>query len=808
MSFSRPALRRRLRGLTTGLLGGFIALTASARDASAKDEWTQPYAGVRHLFRTTGDPQRIHALVVDLCTPGVNVRATASGERKRTTSSFGKLVGAEAAINGDFFSYADYSTSGLSMGKGAVWPDTADGQSSGNVAFGPGRSILFEPSVVLKTPPAGVTDIVSGRPLLVSGGKPITQFDCSSHYCQRHPRTAVGFSQDRRTLYLVVVDGRTNIAKGMTMKELGALLDDLGAYDAMNLDGGGSTTMWLAKSGVVNDPSDGSERVVANHLAVHADGIASGSAPACIESPDEELLASAHELDGAATSDIDGDGKADACARASASFRCHPSTGAGFADYVALEDLGDAAGFDAPSRYSTLRMGDIDGDGLADVCARSATGLTCWKSTGSGFGPAVKGPPLSDDGGWTALSRHTTIRLADIDGDGRDDVCARDADRFRCWPSTGDGFGAPVDGPELSDDAGWNDPKRFGTIRMGDLDGDGRADVCARAAEGVRCWLAQDGGFAASPIEGPAWADDVGWNEVRYWSTIRLVDLDGDGRLDICARAAKGITCRKSEGNGFGPPLDGPTIGDGAGWNDQANYLTLKWGDVNGDSKADVCGRANKRFVCWPGTGDGFGDILDGPELSDENGWFRHIYFRTIRLADVNGDGMDDVCARGAAGLFCWLSDGAGFPTKIEGPTWSDAKGWDLLRYYTTIRIAGPRPLPPDEGTGGAGGGGDGPSSGSSGSSGSRGSGSGAGGGSATDASGAGGSAMEGAGSSGVATSPSGDDADADAGSGCACRTTPLSNPTWAHAAIAVAALSALARRRTRRSDERDAFAA
>ena len=63
-------------------------------EAWAADTWSDPHPGVRMLSRTISGPNRIHALVVDLCYPGVRVRATESGERQRTVSSFGNLVGA------------------------------------------------------------------------------------------------------------------------------------------------------------------------------------------------------------------------------------------------------------------------------------------------------------------------------------------------------------------------------------------------------------------------------------------------------------------------------------------------------------------------------------------------------------------------------------------------------------------------------------------------------------------------------------------------------------------------------------------
>jgi hypothetical protein len=81
---------------------------------------------------------------------------------------------------------------------------------------------------------------------------------------QRHPRTAVAFDDDY--IYFIVVDGRSSISVGMNMTELGNFcLDYLDAVEGINQDGGGSSTMWLDGE-VMNVPSDGSERAVANGL--------------------------------------------------------------------------------------------------------------------------------------------------------------------------------------------------------------------------------------------------------------------------------------------------------------------------------------------------------------------------------------------------------------------------------------------------------------------------------------------------------------------------------------------------------------
>ncbi|MGH7482383.1 MAG: phosphodiester glycosidase family protein [Longimicrobiales bacterium] len=87
----------------------------------------------------------------------------------------------------------------------------------------------------------------------------------------RHPRTAIGFADRGRRAWLVVVDGRqAPYSAGMTLLELAELMRDLGAEQALNLDGGGSTTM-VVRGDVANRPSDeAGERPVGNALAVVA----------------------------------------------------------------------------------------------------------------------------------------------------------------------------------------------------------------------------------------------------------------------------------------------------------------------------------------------------------------------------------------------------------------------------------------------------------------------------------------------------------------------------------------------------------
>ncbi len=260
--------------------------------ARAGDTWTTPYDGVRHLHRTTSSPVwNIHALIIDLTVPGVHLEATKSSQRKRTTSSYLKLVGAQAAVNGDLFSYSTYGTSGLAAGGGAQWSDTKDSTSEGSVVFDKltDRVEIHKPPEVISFDSSWMEGAVSGRPLLVDAGAVPSSFSAYGAFCTgRNPRTSAGLTQDGSQLILAVVDGRQSSSVGMTCTELGNLQKDLGAYEALNLDGGGSSTMVVSGLGVVNSPSDGSERTVANHLAVFAppSGTVATLQGAVFENPD------------------------------------------------------------------------------------------------------------------------------------------------------------------------------------------------------------------------------------------------------------------------------------------------------------------------------------------------------------------------------------------------------------------------------------------------------------------------------------------------------------------------------------------
>ena len=107
------------------------------------------------------------------------------------------------------------------------------------------------------------------------GSKIRTHYSSAQFYDQRHPRTAFG-TDDQGNAYLVVIDGRfKGQADGATIYETAYICHMLGMTDAINLDGGGSTTLWTEKTGVINHPYDNrkfdhdGERSVPNLIVVY-----------------------------------------------------------------------------------------------------------------------------------------------------------------------------------------------------------------------------------------------------------------------------------------------------------------------------------------------------------------------------------------------------------------------------------------------------------------------------------------------------------------------------------------------------------
>lgn len=273
---------------------------AGASAATVVGPWTPIFKGVDYSVSTnfpgSGDFPRlqvVHAFRVDLEDPDIRLFPTpprpdpipdVAEVGGLTTSDFLSTYNLQVALNANFFSPGGYylpagtpmNLRGLSISEGVVV----------SAQDGPGNSAAFlfdadnVATVALENWPVasldGVHTAVSGNRALLAGGQNL-ETDPGSR--DLDPRTAFGLSEDGRFLYLMGIDGRqSGYSNGANYYETAAWLLLLGAYDGINLDGGGSTLLVmedstgvpvrLSKSNAVAD--SGRERTVGSHLGVYA----------------------------------------------------------------------------------------------------------------------------------------------------------------------------------------------------------------------------------------------------------------------------------------------------------------------------------------------------------------------------------------------------------------------------------------------------------------------------------------------------------------------------------------------------------
>jgi hypothetical protein len=230
-----------------------------------------------------------HVLTIDTKQKGIEFLITPPDSESetplnaRTTSQFLEEFGLQIAINGGGFSPwwsrspADYyphagdpiAPFGLTASGGTVyWTD------ANTVGIPPALFISRRNVLSFNNKPNRLHNAISGDRMLVLKGELAPELGRG----ELEPRTAVGTNRNGRYLYLVVVDGRQPFySEGATLTELAQILIDQGAYVAMNLDGGGSSTMVIegddGKPKILNSPIDhyipGTERPVGTHLGIY-----------------------------------------------------------------------------------------------------------------------------------------------------------------------------------------------------------------------------------------------------------------------------------------------------------------------------------------------------------------------------------------------------------------------------------------------------------------------------------------------------------------------------------------------------------
>jgi len=288
---SRWTLRSALAGTLAAL---YLLAACAATPAAPADRWSwrsitpgldwarlqvgmdTPAAATAHLI----------ALRLDLHAPHLQLRLSPPSDRGRPLDQMDSSLHALASVNASFFD-RQFAPRGLTVSDALPWPQVLVPQLSATLACDRQQrcQMFLDGLAQASALPPGTFTAVAGTPWLVRGGVARTAADdaaCAA-LCQRtHPRTAIGLSADRRWLWVLMAEGRRPEVPGVPLTMLAQQLLALGAHNAINLDGGGSSTLWLRGRPVMNRPAnEAAERPLANvlHVIELHDPLQPGTAP-------------------------------------------------------------------------------------------------------------------------------------------------------------------------------------------------------------------------------------------------------------------------------------------------------------------------------------------------------------------------------------------------------------------------------------------------------------------------------------------------------------------------------------------------
>jgi exopolysaccharide biosynthesis protein len=271
-----------------------LVLATATVSLAAADESGHPYPGITYHTETRQNPpMRLFVAEVDLKDPHIHVRvspggADPDGPGKWQTTLMQPTKVAERehfdlVVNGDFFFAHNIkdaegvksayrpdvwaAVEGPAVTDGKVWAQATNGRPS--LVIHKDKTAAFE---MLSHPGADDWEVIAGNNMLVKNGKVVP------HKSQtRNPRTAVGLDSSGTKLTILVVDGRRKgVSIGMSYDDLAKEMARLGCQRALNLDGGGSSVFALRDPAtkqmrILNTPSDGHERAVADVLGISVD---------------------------------------------------------------------------------------------------------------------------------------------------------------------------------------------------------------------------------------------------------------------------------------------------------------------------------------------------------------------------------------------------------------------------------------------------------------------------------------------------------------------------------------------------------
>jgi hypothetical protein len=249
-------------------------------------------------------------------------------------------------------------------------------------------------------------------------------------------------------------------------------------------------------------------------------------------------------------------------------------------------------------------LGPVESDARAQGDCPNRDNLTL--AYNCSYGPSYQIPGLTDLTGWDEPAHYGNILVGDLNGDKADELVARGTGGLQVYrfdTTRGQWTQLHVTNPILSDRAGWGQRRYYDTIRLGDLDGDGGAELVARTAgsAGIQVYgfkeTSQDSGTWTLLSKGPGpmadttcfsngrcWGDDgrryqdPSYNTTSYYSTIQLTELGRQGSapaMQLIGRGADGLELYRWNGAGWDQLETLPNLSDNNGWDMKVSNVNI-----------------------------------------------------------------------------------------------------------------------------------------------------------------------------------------------------------------------------------------
>jgi len=323
-------------------------------------------------------------------------------------------------------------------------------------------------------------------------------------------------------------------------------------------------------------------------------------------------------------------------------------------------------------------LADVNGDGRADIVSFDYSGVSVAlaKTEGTFGEPKIASEHFGKRDAQpqpfpTRNDIYAPRTVADVNGDNKADIIAFTASGVSVALGLVDGsFRSPILASRSFSTSEWVSQDRYPRL-IGDVNGDGRADIVGFRDEGVVVALGKSNGtFGPETNVGNFLTNTSGgWNRMQNYPR-ELADVNGDGRDDIVAFGSGGVVVVLGKADGTFDNANGISTKNVFGTNKESggwysfDRFPRRLGDVNGDGRADIVGFGSQGTVVAFGKSDGTftQSVLaskDFPNRTDDSGYYSFNKYPR-HIADVNGDGLADIVGFGSSGVAVTLSGGAG----------------------------------------------------------------------------------------------------------------------------------------------------